>query len=213
MHKRLYLFTNSHHWDWFVTYVCDLARYLRTRIKRQTWSPDAINYLMQQLVLSSCCSRVHEAHEHVENITISVATLTTEQKRIAAGQKQQAGLQDSRISDSLADLRLQISTLEQTLNSGGGGDGTEQILDVLVKQALFVSTSTLETKLDKLRQEFGSRLGNQHVAELAQFAKRLEELRALIEAHRSDLDSKVCAVYFLRNVHLFESISCSNLCY
>lgn len=109
----------------------------------------------------------------------------------------------SRLQAAIASLKEQIALIaDKVAEEDGDEQRRQRIIDDLVKQATFVSTASLDARLQELRKQLevmisgsvtGSTtlVGDQQTERIERVEKTLGELGALVMSQKSDLETKV----------------------
>ncbi|KAL5105992.1 hypothetical protein TcWFU_000006 [Taenia crassiceps] len=109
----------------------------------------------------------------------------------------------SQLQAAIASLKEKIALIADKVAEGDGDEQRRQhIIDELVKQAAFVSTASLDARLQELRKQLEAMIsggvagsttlvGDQQTERIERFEKTLGELGALVMAQKSDLETKL----------------------
>ncbi|CUT99140.1 SUN domain containing protein 1 [Echinococcus multilocularis] len=109
----------------------------------------------------------------------------------------------SRLQAAIDSLKQQITLIADKVTREDGDDQHRQrIIDDLVEQATFVSTASLDARLQELRKQLEAMInkgvtdsitsvGDQQVEQIERFEKTLGELRALVVTQKSEMETKL----------------------
>ncbi|VDM15831.1 unnamed protein product [Hydatigera taeniaeformis] len=109
----------------------------------------------------------------------------------------------NRLEAAIASLKQQITLIaDKVTDEDGYEQRRQQILDDLIKQAAFVSTASLDARLQELRKQLEAVIsggatdstvqgGDQQTERITRFEKALRELGALVMTQKSEMETKL----------------------